>query len=241
MKSDYTHITLVVDRSGSMSTCKVEAEGGINAFIKDQQAQPGEASLTLVQFDNQYETVYNGLPLRAIDHPYVLEPRGFTALNDAVGRAIVDTGEFLSAIPEAARPGLVVFAIVTDGAENASRIYSRAQIRDMIKHQEEAYQWRFDYLGANQDAFAVAQTMGLTMDSALQYETQTSGSAYASLSGKTATMRHMASKGLSTQSVGYSDAQRAASVGIGIGPTSTGSKPSQEALDALKKAATTKS
>ena len=47
MRNDLTDITLVVDRSGSMREIQSDAEGGVNAFIEKQAAEPGEALLTL--------------------------------------------------------------------------------------------------------------------------------------------------------------------------------------------------
>ena len=44
---------------------------------------------------------------------------------DVVGRAITETGQRLSKVDEAQRPGLVIFVINTDGLENSSRAFSR--------------------------------------------------------------------------------------------------------------------
>ncbi len=90
MKSDYTHITLVLDRSGSMESMRGDAIGGFNTFLKDQQAAPGIASLTLVQFDDRYEKPYEFAPLPSVEPltEKTFVPRGSTALLDAVGQAI---------------------------------------------------------------------------------------------------------------------------------------------------------
>lgn len=120
MNTNLTDITVVIDRSGSMASCRADAQGGLNTFIKTQASEPGEALLTLVQFDNQYEIVHRGVPIKDVPK-FALVPRGGTALFDALGRAINDTGARLAAMQEADRPGLVMFAIVTDGDENSSR------------------------------------------------------------------------------------------------------------------------
>src|SRR5262245_51606472 len=114
MRNDLTELVMVIDRSGSMSAIKDDAEGGINQFIDDQKKLPGACSLTLVQFDTVYDFVHKGVPIHTVGK-YDLVPRGSTALLDAVGRAIFETGERLKGIAEPARPGLVVFVIVTDG------------------------------------------------------------------------------------------------------------------------------
>ena len=41
MRSDLTDITLVIDRSGSMQARQEDAQGGVNAFIQQQAAEPG--------------------------------------------------------------------------------------------------------------------------------------------------------------------------------------------------------
>ncbi len=163
MNDQLTDITLVIDRSGSMSGIKTLAENGINGFIDDQKKQPGEANLSLIQFDTKFEFLHKGTPIKKVGN-YQLEPSGSTALLDAVGHAILNTGERLAAMPEADRPGLVIFVIMTDGEENASRIFSREQIRQMVEHQQTVYNWQFTYLGANQDAFDEAGKLGIHND-----------------------------------------------------------------------------
>ena len=160
MRSDLTDITLVVDRSGSMEQVREDAEGGVNSFIAQQAKEPGEALLTLVQFDTEYEFLHKGVPISQVPK-YELVPRGMTALLDAVGRAMNETGERLAKMDEADRPGLVVFVVMTDGLENSSKEFSKATIKEMIERQQQQYNWHFTFLGANQDAFAEAGGMGI--------------------------------------------------------------------------------
>lgn len=168
MRDDLTDITMVVDRSGSMGTIRTDAEGGINSFIEQQKQEPGEALLTLVQFNTKYEFVHSGAPIKQVP-AFKLQPSGTTALLDAVGRAVNETGARLAAMDESQRPGLVVVVIVTDGHENASREFDRAQIRQMIEHQQSVYNWQFTFLAANQDAFAEGQSLGISADGIALY------------------------------------------------------------------------
>jgi uncharacterized protein YegL len=160
MNKDLVDITLVVDRSGSMESIREDAEGGINAFVREQAQLKGQANLTLVQFDTEYEFVHRAIDIQSVPE-YKLVPRGGTALLDAVGRAINETGERLAKLPESDRPGLVAFVITTDGQENRSCEFQSAQIKKMIQHQQEKYKWQFTFLGADQDAFAEAGRMGV--------------------------------------------------------------------------------
>jgi Mg-chelatase subunit ChlD len=191
MRKELTDITMVVDRSGSMSMTQSDAEGGINEFIKTQQTQPGDAVLTLVQFDTEVDIIHKATPIRAVPK-YDLIPRGNTALLDAVGKAIVEAGERLAAMSEADRPGLVVFVIVTDGQENSSKEYKKAQIKQMIDHQQTNYKWHFLYIGANQDAFAEAGAMGIAKGHAAGYASNNPGRAYKTAGSHVAGMRGQA-------------------------------------------------
>lgn len=191
MNKNLTDITLVIDRSGSMLDCKREAENGVNHFVEDQKNQDGECLFSLVQFDTEYEFVHNGVDIQKVGK-FALVPRGMTALLDAVGRAINETGERLSKMDEAKRPGLVIFVIVTDGHENSSHEFKRDQIKKMIERQQKDYNWQFTFLGANQDAFAEAQGMGIPATAASNYapEKTTEGLIGASLAvGRARTAR----------------------------------------------------
>jgi hypothetical protein len=194
MNKNLTEIVLVVDRSGSMSLCKTDAQGGINAFIEKQKNEPGDANLTLVQFDNEYEFVENGTPIKDVK-PYVLEPRSMTALLDAVGRAISETGSRLAAMDEPSRPGLVIVVIVTDGKENASKEYKNDQIKEMIKEQQEKYNWQFIFLGATADTFDVATAIGIAVGGTALYSTRHVQQSYFATSDNVSRMRACASTG----------------------------------------------
>ena len=177
MRNDLTDITLVVDRSGSMSHIKKDAEGGINAFVRQQAMEQGNALLTLVQFDTEYEFVHRGVDIRQVPR-YNLHPRGMTALLDAVGRAIHETGSRLAKMNEADRPGLVVFVIMTDGLENSSVEFTKQKVKELIDHQQTVYNWQFIFLGADQDAFGEASRMGISADGAANFSKSKIGAAF---------------------------------------------------------------
>jgi len=194
MRRDLTDITLVVDRSGSMQSIRDDAQGGINQLLADQAAEPGEALITLVQFDTEYEFVHRGVPAREVE-PYTLVPRGSTALLDAVGRAINETGARLASLPEAERPGLVVFVVSTDGHENSSREFTKDQVRQMIEHQQSVYRWQFTFLGADADAFAEAGGLGIDGAGVARYRRDKVGKAYVATSAKLKRMREQTASG----------------------------------------------
>lgn len=181
--TSYTHIVLIVDRSGSMRKIAADMEGGISQFIRDQASAPGRATVTLRQFDTEHDEVFSFADAASAPH-YSLLPRGGTALLDAVGAGIAKTGEDLAAMSEDKRPGLVLVLIVTDGEENSSREYGKAAVKAAIERQENDYGWKFSYLGANQDSFAEAGSIGIPVAAAMDYAATPDGTkgAFASAS-----------------------------------------------------------
>lgn len=167
MKKNYTHIAILIDRSGSMNTIKSDVIGGFNQLIEDQKKIDGELSITLVQFDTnlglQYDTVNDFSPLNEVkllnEKNYV--PRGTTPLNDSFARLINETGAKLANISEDNRPEKVLIISITDGMENASTEYTKETLKNLIEHQEKNYKWDFMYIGANQDAFAEGNSRGI--------------------------------------------------------------------------------
>jgi len=188
MNANLTDITLVVDRSGSMQQIQDDAEGGVNAFIAEQATQPGDALLTLVQFDTEYEFVHKGVPIRKVPK-YKLVPRGGTGLLDAVGRAVNETGERLAKMDEKDRPGLVIFVVMTDGQENSSKEFTKSQIKVMIERQQSVYNWHFTFLASNQDAFAEADGIGIRAAGAANWAMDKARATYQVTSEKVARMR----------------------------------------------------
>lgn len=162
MKTDYTHISLVLDRSGSMSIVRDDTIGGFNRFLEEQQAVPGKATFTLVLFDsNSIEFKSVGADIKNIPkltkETYV--PGDYTPLYDAIGKTIDETGGLLKNLPESERPAKVVFVVMTDGQENASREFSLDRVRSMIERQKKNYAWEFVFLGANIDSYAVGGSL----------------------------------------------------------------------------------
>lgn len=151
-----TEIICITDRSGSMSSIRSDAEGGFNQFIEDQKKVAGEARVTSVVFDNVVETQYEARPLQNVGK-FTLEPRGTTALLDAIGMTLNTQAARIKAEGWADK---VIVIIVTDGHENASREYTRERIKEMIEHAEKNG-WVFVFLAANQDGFSTGNTLGV--------------------------------------------------------------------------------
>ncbi len=195
MKQDYTHITVILDRSGSMESIRDDTIGGFNAFLKQQKAELGTATLTLVQFDTHdpYEVIYEFMPISEIlelnSETYV--PRGGTPLLDALGRGINELESKTAELKDENRPSKVVLVIVTDGQENSSREFHKDQIEKMIKERTEKHAWQFVFLSADLAAIDDAMGLGIHSSSTLAFQKNAKGSsdAWQSLSARTADYR----------------------------------------------------
>jgi len=186
---DRSHISVILDRTGSMQEIRPDVVGGFNAFLAAQQATPNPASFTLVQFDSQdpYEVLHAAAPISKVP-PLTLEqyvPRASTPLYDAMGRGILDLEATLAAMPEGERPGKVIFVVVTDGQENASREFDRAGVAKLIEAKK-VLGWDFVFLSADLEAFNDAGRMGVDYSSRLMFSKSKQGNdrAWASASGK---------------------------------------------------------
>jgi uncharacterized protein YegL len=176
MKKNLTEIIFLLDRSGSMSGLERDTIGGFNAFIDRQCQLEGETLLTTVLFDDQYEVLWNGKDAartRLTEKEYYV--RGTTALLDAAGKTILDVGHRLSKTPEERRPSNVIFVITTDGMENASHEFTYQKVKELIKHQQEKYSWEFIFMGANIDAAQEADSLGISIENAFNFEASEAG------------------------------------------------------------------
>lgn len=176
-KTNITELVFILDRSGSMSGLESDTIGGYNAMLKKQQKETGEAIVTTVLFDDDYELLHDRINIKGI-RPITEEEyfvRGCTALLDAIGKTIHKIGNAQKHTSEDQQADKVMFVITTDGMENASREYTYNKIKEMIESQKEKYGWEFIFLGANIDAIATAARFGINADRAANYNADSKG------------------------------------------------------------------
>ncbi|MFL4474072.1 VWA domain-containing protein [Paeniglutamicibacter sp. MACA_103] len=192
--NDSALLVFLLDRSGSMFDIKRDIEGGLNAYIAEQKAQPGTATASLYLFDDRFEAAYRNMPLAEVPH-FNLEPRGTTALYDAIGRTITDVRQQIAKLPADKRPGIVHFNIASDGLENASTKYTQRSIRELIQTQEKVDKWVISYMGCDQDAVEVGTSLGVSPDRSLTYTRDTAAEAMDTYSLMTTSVRGATRRG----------------------------------------------
>lgn len=168
----YTAIALIVDRSGSMYSVADDTKGSVENLIQEQKKEEGIASLTLVQFDHEYEVVHDFAPLQEVDEKEFTrqyQPRGSTALVDAIGRTIISMSDRIESMDESKKPTRVVVAIVTDGLENASHEFTAEKVKALVNEKQELG-WDFIYLGADLDAVHTAGRYGFAPEASAIYD-----------------------------------------------------------------------
>ncbi len=160
-------INFVLDKSGSMEPIREATIAGFNEFKNDQAREEGDVRFTLTLFDTTFETVVSAVPLKDVYDltPDRYVPGGMTALYDAIAHTMRITDDHVAKH----RPDQVLFVIMTDGLENASREVDRDALFAMIQDRQSKAHYEFIYLGANQDSFAVGSSIGLRPGRTVDY------------------------------------------------------------------------
>ena len=173
----YMHVALVLDASGSMESIRSATIESLKNFFGGLKSEEDKTLLDVWQFDSDVKHLVDSADLND-GAPQTLErytTDGCTALYDAICIGIDELGRKFAAMPESERPDGIVFAILTDGLENASRSFTRKDVRDRIAHQSSKYNWQFRFLAANQDAISTGGDFGLSADSCDTFEATAAG------------------------------------------------------------------
>jgi uncharacterized protein YegL len=236
---DLTELVFVIDRSGSMDVIWNDTIGGLNSTLNtNRQNKDSKVRVTIVAFDNEFTKPYDNVPLESIKDisPQAFPPRGSTALNYAICRTIDEVGKRLAATHDSDRPGLVHVMILTDGFENHSQFmeprYNRYDVKSRIEHQRDSYAWKFDFIGANQNAYLTAQEFGIGQGSTLTMAANARGtkSAFESLTTKSISYRSANSAGLAaTACMDFSNADYDNQKMSGVNQDGTAVDPNKKA------------
>ena len=143
MNAELTELVFILDRSGSMNGLEADTIGGYNSLLEKQRKEVGDATVTTVLFDDQYEVIHDHAAIGKVKDITNKEyfARGCTALLDAVGKTINHVGNRHKNALDSEVPGKTMIVIITDGYENASREFTLPQVKQMIERQKEKYGW----------------------------------------------------------------------------------------------------
>lgn len=157
-------IVFLLDRSGSMRGTEEDTIGGYNSYIENQKNN--NVLVTTVLFDDKYEMLYNRKNIKEVkslnNKKYYV--RGCTALLDAIGKTINYMDK------EKAKK--VLFIITTDGLENASKEFTKNQIKEMIEGHKN---YEFMYIGANIDSYSEGSSIGISKKNIANYKKDRKG------------------------------------------------------------------
>lgn len=171
----YRHRIIIMDRSGSIADILAGQQGGLREFFASEEKVPGKATFSLWDFDTEIRCRASLASLDTV-RSYLIEPRGMTAMHDAVGDAVSAEGEKLAGLPEDQRPEDVTVIIASDGLNNRSVRRTGPEVKQMLDHQQDAYGWRVIYMGTNQDAFKAGAELGARENLTLNYANTNAGS-----------------------------------------------------------------
>lgn len=167
-----TQIHFILDKSGSMESCRADTIGGFNSFVRRQrELNADNCIMSLYQFDNLYEVIYKNKNIKEVPELSYesFQPNGMTALLDAIGITINNIVQ---------NNDNIIVVILTDGEENSSENFRKNQINDLIKAKKDSG-WEIVFLGANQDAIKEAENLGIGGQSALTYSAEGHGTSNA--------------------------------------------------------------
>jgi len=200
-EGSYTHMVVVLDRSGSMMGLTESTIAGFNGFMKEQKNIADKATVSLVKFASGQDWAYDMLPVKEVadlDTGTYRATGGSTALCDSIARSVHRAENQIKEMVD--KPNNVVVVIITDGQENSSKEFNKGHITKLISAHEEKG-WDFVFLGANQDAIAEGGSMGVRASNSMTYGATDEGvtSMYCSVSKSLANYRTMRSEGVDGQ------------------------------------------
>ncbi len=193
-----TELVFLVDRSGSMAGMELDTIGGVNAVLERNAQEGGDVVVSVVLFDHETEVLVDRRTIETVS-PLTQQDywvRGCTALLDALGGSIKFIDRVHRYLRAADKPGKTIFVITTDGMENASQKFTYSQVKSMIDAKQDEG-WEFLFLGANIDAVAEAQRLGIPDSRAATYLNDSAGAGvmYKAVAEATCCMRACGGEG----------------------------------------------
>jgi hypothetical protein len=167
--TDQTIVSFLLDETGSMDSVRDKTVSGFNEYVATLRTTETPTLLGLMTFNTEgFNVVYNCEDIHSVADltRESYRPRALTNLYDAIARLVHDTEDRVKRMSPAP---LVMCPIMTDGEENSSTEYTRAAVFKLITDKEKEG-WAFVYLGANQDAWAASESIGIHRRNSANYQ-----------------------------------------------------------------------
>lgn len=177
-----THVSILLDASGSMAGKVKDTIGGVNSYIsKLREDKKSKYVVNMYLFDTtRFNALAENEELKNVKEvtTKTYETFGATPLYDSVGKMIKMANDY------EANKHIVV--IMTDGEENSSREMSLRNIKDLIQRKK-ADDWEFLFLGADFNNYSQGYQWGLSKGDIMSYGRgiQASASAFDSVARRT--------------------------------------------------------
>jgi len=198
-----TNVIFIIDESGSMATAARDVIGGFNTYVEKLKGDGNAYTLTALKFGSNVRPLFENLTLDKV--PLLTEehymPLDSTALYDAIGHGMAVAKEQWSTEKKPYGEDPTLMIIMTDGFENASKEYKKDMIIAEIKKREDAGNWTFVYLGADQDAWSLAGDLGFAKGNVMSYASSNTVQTFNNLSDATS----RSSGGSGGQTFGFFD------------------------------------
>jgi len=211
-----THIAAVLDRSGSMEVVIDETRSAYNQWLAEtKKASQGQDVLFSCKiFDDRIDYLHEGVQIRSARRLSKQDyfARGMTALNDAFG------GEILRLKDLVGKKDRALILVMTDGLENASREITSIRLSDLIQKAEERPNWTIQYIGANQDAFAVGRAMGMRSSARITRHQNAEGTQSAFAAVTNSTSGYLAGAQMKAGNLNQEDYDAAYAIASGMDP-----------------------
>ena len=161
-------VVFILDKSGSMGGQEENTISSFNEYLEKEKKNTYETNITTVLFSDSYSILHDRIPVKKVkkltNKDYFVG--GCTALYDALGNTInsmkqKDTDK-------------VLFIIITDGYENASREYKKDDIKNLINKNKD---YEFIYIGADIDSYAAGSQIGIRKNNIANFKKGKEGTA----------------------------------------------------------------
>ncbi len=159
-------VVFILDKSGSMGGQEENTISSFNEYLEKEKKNKYETNITTVLFSDSYSILHDRVDVKKMkkltNKEYFVG--GCTALYDALGNTIHSF--------EHKDTDKVLYIIITDGYENASREYNKDDIKKLIKGQNNS---EFIFVGADIDSYSAGSEIGIKRDNIASFKKDRKG------------------------------------------------------------------